>query len=46
MDNYHISFNCIILAGAVLLEGTRSESWSIYAGVPAKKNKRVIARGI
>ena len=39
MDNCHIQENCIIAAGAVLLEGTRVESWSIYAGVPAKKVK-------
>jgi carbonic anhydrase/acetyltransferase-like protein (isoleucine patch superfamily) len=39
MDNCHIEENCIIAAGAVLLEGTRVESWSIYAGVPAKKVK-------
>ena len=39
MDNCHIASNCIIAAGAVLLEGTKVESWSIYAGVPAKKVK-------
>ena len=39
MDNCHIESNAIIAAGAVLLEGTRVESWSIYAGVPAKKVK-------
>ena len=39
MDNCYIEENCIIAAGAVLLEGTRVESWSIYAGVPAKKIK-------
>jgi carbonic anhydrase/acetyltransferase-like protein (isoleucine patch superfamily) len=39
MDNCHIHSNCIIAAGAVLLEGTTVESWSIYAGVPAKKVK-------
>ena len=39
MDNCYIEENCIIAAGAVLLEGTRVESWSIYAGVPAKKVK-------
>lgn len=41
MDNCHIEENCIIAAGAVLLEGTRVESWSIYAGVPAKKVKKL-----
>jgi carbonic anhydrase/acetyltransferase-like protein (isoleucine patch superfamily) len=39
MDNCIVESNCIIAAGAVLLEGTRVESWSIYAGVPAKKVK-------
>ncbi len=39
MDHCYIEANCIIAAGAVLLEGTRVESWSIYAGVPAKKVK-------
>ena len=39
MDNCYIEANCIIAAGAVLLEGTRAESWSIYAGIPAKKVK-------
>ena len=39
MDNCVIESNCIIAAGAVLLEGTHVESWSIYAGVPAKKVK-------
>jgi carbonic anhydrase/acetyltransferase-like protein (isoleucine patch superfamily) len=39
MDNCYIESNCIIAAGAVLLENTRVESWSVYAGVPAKKVK-------
>ena len=39
MDNCYIEANCIIAAGAVLLENTRVESWSVYAGVPAKKVK-------
>lgn len=39
MDNCYIESNCILAAGAVLLEGTRMESWSVYAGVPAKKVK-------
>jgi carbonic anhydrase/acetyltransferase-like protein (isoleucine patch superfamily) len=38
-DNVLIESNCIIAAGAVLLENTRVEAWSIYAGVPAKKVK-------
>ncbi len=43
MDNCYIEANCIIAAGAVLLEGTHVESWSIYAGVPAKKVKTLSA---
>ena len=39
MDNCVIESNCIIAAGAVILEGTKVESWTIYAGVPAKKVK-------
>ena len=39
MDNCIIESNCIIAAGAVILEGTKVESWTIYAGVPAKKVK-------
>jgi carbonic anhydrase/acetyltransferase-like protein (isoleucine patch superfamily) len=39
MDHCHIASNCIIAAGAVLLEGTQVEAWSVYAGVPAKKVK-------
>ena len=39
MDNCVIEPNCIIAAGAVLLEGTKVGSGSIYAGVPAKKVK-------
>jgi carbonic anhydrase/acetyltransferase-like protein (isoleucine patch superfamily) len=39
MDNCYIEANCIIAAGAVLLENTRVESWSVYAGIPAKKVK-------
>ena len=41
MDNCIIESNCIIAAGAVILEGTKVESWTIYAGVPAKKVKRL-----
>ena len=44
MDNCYIEANCIIAAGAVLLENTRVESWSIYAGVPAKKVKTLSPR--
>ena len=39
MDNCYISSNCILAAGAVLLESTTMESWSVYAGIPAKKVK-------
>jgi carbonic anhydrase/acetyltransferase-like protein (isoleucine patch superfamily) len=39
MDGCHIESNCIIAAGAVLLQGTHVEAWSVYAGVPAKKVK-------
>ncbi len=41
MDNAHIGSNTIIAAGAVVLEGTKVEAGSIYAGVPAKKVKDV-----
>ena len=39
MDHCVVQSNCIIAAGAVLLEGTKTEEWSVYAGVPAKKVK-------
>ncbi len=41
MDNCVIEDNCIIAAGAVLLEGTKVESGSIYSGIPAKKVKEL-----
>jgi carbonic anhydrase/acetyltransferase-like protein (isoleucine patch superfamily) len=41
MDNVHIGTNTIIAAGAVVLENTKCESGSIYAGVPAKKVKDI-----
>jgi carbonic anhydrase/acetyltransferase-like protein (isoleucine patch superfamily) len=41
MDNVEIFSNTIIAAGAVVLEGTKVESGSIYAGVPAKKVKDI-----
>lgn len=41
MDNAHIGSNCIIAAGAVILENTIVEPGSLYAGVPAKKIKEV-----
>jgi carbonic anhydrase/acetyltransferase-like protein (isoleucine patch superfamily) len=41
MDNCVIGSNTIIAAGAVLLENTRAEEGSIYAGVPARKVKDI-----
>ncbi len=41
MDNVEIGPNCIIAAGAVVLEGTKVPAGSIYAGVPAKKVKDI-----
>lgn len=41
MDHAHIGQNCIIAAGAVVLENTTVEPGSIYAGVPAKKIKDI-----
>ena len=41
MDNAHIGSNCIIAAGAVVLERTIIEPGSIYAGIPAKKVKDI-----
>jgi len=41
MDNVEIGSNTIIAAGAVVLEGTKVESGSVYAGVPAKKVKDI-----
>ncbi len=38
-----IHSNCIIAAGAVLLQHTVAEAGSIYAGVPAKKVKDISA---
>jgi len=39
MDDCVIEPNCIIAAGAVLLENTHVKSGSVWAGVPAKKVK-------
>jgi carbonic anhydrase/acetyltransferase-like protein (isoleucine patch superfamily) len=39
MDHVVVQANTIIAAGAVVLENTVCESYSIYAGVPAKKVK-------
>ena len=41
MDNASIGTNCIIAAGAVVLENTIIEPGTIYAGVPAKKIKDI-----
>ena len=41
MDHAHIGAYAIIAAGAVVLEGTKVEPETIYAGIPAKKVKNV-----
>jgi carbonic anhydrase/acetyltransferase-like protein (isoleucine patch superfamily) len=41
MDRAVVEENCLIAAGAVVLEGTRCESGHIYAGVPARKVKAI-----
>lgn len=41
MDNALVQKNCIIAAGAVVLENTICEAGHIYAGVPAKKVKKL-----
>ncbi|MFT3749019.1 MAG: gamma carbonic anhydrase family protein [Agriterribacter sp.] len=41
MDNAEIGSFSIIAAGAVVLEGTKVEPNSVYAGVPAKKVKTI-----
>ena len=41
VDNVVVESNSIVAAGAVVLENTRIESGSVYAGVPAKKVKEV-----
>jgi carbonic anhydrase/acetyltransferase-like protein (isoleucine patch superfamily) len=43
MDNADIGKNSIIAAGAVILEGTKVESGTIYGGVPARKIKDIPA---
>lgn len=43
MDNVIIEENVLIAAGAVVLENTLCESGYIYAGVPAKKLKKLDA---
>jgi carbonic anhydrase/acetyltransferase-like protein (isoleucine patch superfamily) len=46
MDDAVVEDNCIIAAGAIVLERTRCESGWIYAGIPAKKVKQVSAEQI
>ncbi|MEN8123517.1 MAG: gamma carbonic anhydrase family protein [Bacteroidota bacterium] len=41
MDDCIVESNCIIAAGAVVTKNTIIESGSIYAGVPAKKVKKI-----
>jgi carbonic anhydrase/acetyltransferase-like protein (isoleucine patch superfamily) len=41
MDDCIIESNSIIAAGAVVTKGTKVESGTIYAGVPAKKVKDI-----
>src|SRR6185437_10838186 len=43
MDNAEVGKNSIIAAGAVVLEGTKIESGTIYGGVPARKIKDIPA---
>lgn len=41
MDHALVEVNCIVAAGAVVLENTRCEAGYIYAGIPAKKIKKL-----
>ena len=41
MDNVVVESNCLIAAGAVVLENSHLESNCIYAGIPAKKVKEL-----
>jgi carbonic anhydrase/acetyltransferase-like protein (isoleucine patch superfamily) len=41
MDNVEVGSNSIIAAGAVVTEGTKVESGTIYGGIPAKKIKDI-----
>lgn len=41
MDHAVVEENCIIAAGAVVLENTICEAGHIYAGIPAKKIKKL-----
>lgn len=41
MDNAVVQSNCLIAAGAIVLENSVCESGYLYAGVPAKKIKKL-----
>jgi carbonic anhydrase/acetyltransferase-like protein (isoleucine patch superfamily) len=41
MDNAHVEQNCLIAAGAVILENTVCKTGGVYAGVPAKRVKEL-----
>lgn len=41
MDKAEVQENCIIAAGAVVLENTVCEAGHIYAGIPARKVKKL-----
>ena len=41
MDNAEIGKDTIIAAGAVVLEGTKVESGTVYGGIPARKIKDI-----
>jgi gamma-carbonic anhydrase len=41
MDHAHVASNVLIAAGSVVLENSQLESGYIYAGVPAKKVKKL-----
>ena len=46
MDHAVVAENCIIAAGAVVLENTICEAGCIYAGIPARKVKKLSAEQI
>ncbi|MCM4158521.1 gamma carbonic anhydrase family protein [Antarcticibacterium sp. W02-3] len=46
MDNAVVEENCIVAAGAVVLENTICEAGHIYAGIPAKKIKKLTAEQV
>jgi carbonic anhydrase/acetyltransferase-like protein (isoleucine patch superfamily) len=41
MDNAYIESNCLIAAGAVVLENAKLLRGGVYAGVPAKRVKEL-----